>query len=114
VNIHHLRGEGQISYKRVVALVMQNEQEEFLSYFPEYKQVFDEVKTAYEAYLGKLWDTMREFDKYQNLPRKEFATWAKEQIEPSLLFSYLDMKTGGPEEWLEQMGAEKIAKKLGY
>jgi hypothetical protein len=114
VAIHHLRGEGGLTRKRVLSLVMENEQEEFLGYFPEYREIFAEVKTSYEAYLGKLWETMREFDKYQNLPRKEFAAWATRQIEPSLLFSYLDMKTGGPEEWLEQIGPEKVAKKLGY
>jgi hypothetical protein len=114
VNVHHLRGEGQISYKRVVALVMQNEQEEFLSYFPEYKQVFDEVKIAYEAYYFELCKSINESIKYEELTRKEYAAWAVCQKEPSLLFSVLDGKISGAEEWLKIMGPEKIAKKLGY
>lgn len=41
--IHHLAPNGNLSIRRAIDLYMENEQLEFLAYFPEYKSAFDEI-----------------------------------------------------------------------
>ncbi len=114
VAVHHLRGEGNLSYKRVLTLIMSNEHTEFLNYFPEYIQVFKEVEDKYKDYVEKLRISAIDVIQYQSLPRKEYALWATKQVEPAYLFQWLDKKVKSPEEFLEKTGPEKVAKKLGY
>lgn len=40
VAVHHIRGEGALNPKRIAQLVLMNEQEEYLKYFPEDEQHF--------------------------------------------------------------------------
>jgi len=54
VAAHHLKNNGIISYERAYELIKRNEQEEFLSYFPEYKEVFDEVREKYQHTLREI------------------------------------------------------------
>jgi hypothetical protein len=114
VAVHHLRGEGNLSYKRVLTLIMSNEHTEFLNYFPEYVQVFSEVEEKYKDYLEKLLQSTTDAIQYKALPRKEYAMWATKQVEPAFLFQFLDGKIKTAAEYLEQTGPEKVAKKLGY
>lgn len=114
VAVHHLRGEGNLSYKRVLTLIMSNEHREFLNYFSEYVQVFGEVEKKYKDYIEKLFQSATDAEQYRALPRKEYASWATKQVEPAFLFQYLDGKIKMPQEYLEQNGPEKLAKKLGY
>lgn len=48
--LHHLINNGVITYKKALELVINNDYEEFLSYFPEYKDFFDKV--IYEYNIG--------------------------------------------------------------
>ena len=41
VAIHHLRDNGALNPKRILTLVMENEHEEYLAYFPEDRQFFE-------------------------------------------------------------------------
>lgn len=62
VAVHHIRGEG-LSAKRIMQLVLINEQDEYLNYFPEdekfftpyveaLKQVFNDIVVVYEQFKG--------------------------------------------------------------
>lgn len=114
VAVHHLRGEGQLSYKRVLTLIISNENTEYLNYFNEYKNIFDEVEKKYNEYKLKLEVSAIESLNYKSLPRREYAAWATKQIDPGFLFSLLDGKINSSEQHLAEMSSEKLAKKLGY
>jgi tRNA splicing ligase len=49
---HHLADNGNVSNKRVLQLIISGEDEELLKYYPEYSQVFEEVRAKYERHLG--------------------------------------------------------------
>jgi len=69
--IAHLRGEGQISTKRIVRLVFEQDQEEYLSYFPEDRQFFQPYIDAYDEMIGQI---SKQYEKYKGIEvQKEFA-----------------------------------------
>lgn len=47
VLVHHALNDGILSKKRIIQLILENEYEEYLTYFPKYKDVFDK-------YIAKL------------------------------------------------------------
>jgi len=49
---HHVRGEGGLTIKKILALFESGEDVEFLSYFPEYLPNFEKVKKAIQAYVS--------------------------------------------------------------
>jgi hypothetical protein len=48
--VHHLRGESVPTVKSMLGLIGQGEQDEFLSYFPEYRDLYNKVNFAVVAY----------------------------------------------------------------
>ena len=51
VAAHHLKNNGAVSRKRILEIIEQHEQDEFLGYFPEYKKYFDEIIELKKAYI---------------------------------------------------------------
>ena len=51
VNVHHLKGEGILTFKKALELIRNNELEEFLTYFNEYKENIDEIKQRYNNFI---------------------------------------------------------------
>lgn len=76
VAAHHLRGEGALTPRRVIDLIMINEHEEYLSIFPEDKAIFTKYVEAYDA-LEDTADYM--WDKFKSLlpDRKAYALSVK-------------------------------------
>ena len=54
ITAHHLRSNGIASISKILEILEQGESEEFLTYFPEYQQAFDDVKQMKENFLNKL------------------------------------------------------------
>lgn len=55
VAAHHLRSSVLGSRAKVLELIEKGEQDEFLSYYPEYTDVFTEMKTKYETFKSYLY-----------------------------------------------------------
>lgn len=84
VAVHAIRGEG-VTAKRIIQLVMTNEHEEFLSYFPEYWDDFIpyiEAKERLNQLLDDLWELHGEKDS-----QKEFAMGVKDYPFSGVLFA---------------------------
>lgn len=74
VAVHHIRGEG-LNPKRIMQLVMVNEQDEYLTYFPEDRDVFVpyvEAKEKLDYHMGYVYDCISEIE-----DQKEYALEAK-------------------------------------
>jgi len=110
--VHHLRGEGVIVMRRVLDLIRANEHEEFLIYYEEYKDVFDEMEMKYESFLKKLQKDVVLAIQYLKEDRKTYASWATKQIMPSILFSFYDGKVQNVEEYLKDFISEKLLRYL--
>ena len=118
VAAHHLRGNGQVTMKRIIEMcLITKEQEEFLTYFPEYESYFADV-------LGRLAEAERSTEgariNIEKNPeafptRKKLAEYIiKKTTMPSFMFAWYDGKVKTLEEWFSLQTSEKVARQLGY
>ena len=111
--IHRLANNGNVSYKRILELVLINEDSEFLTYFPEYTEAFDEVKEKLNAFLSKVKRDEKEYYRMKFNSRKSLAMWAKNKTLPSALFALEDNKVNNCEEFVRNMRVDNLLKILG-
>lgn len=82
--ISHIRGEGVLSRKRIVFLVFKQEQDEYLSYFPEDKIHFEPYEKAYELINDDILKSWNEFKHIEN--QKDFAIAIQKSKVKDILF----------------------------
>jgi hypothetical protein len=111
VNVHHLRGEGAMTEKRILDIIRQNEIAEYLIYFPEYKELFDEYKRKvddlYKAY-HLMWLS---FSQLEFNSRKEIALFlqdAKDVYDMGFIFKMLDGKIKESCDFFADMSLDKF------
>jgi len=110
--IAHMRGNGAISPRRVLALVMNNEQFEYLGYFECDKKYFDFVEKVYDDAANRIRQLHTELAGIED--QKEFALTmmpkTKHAFEKGVLFTA--RKTGDIEGALKELEPKKIAKTM--
>ena len=111
VNVHHLRGEGAMTEKRILDIIRQNETAEYLIYFPEYKELFDgykrKVDDLYKAYHF-MWLS---FSQLKFNSRKEIALFlqdAKDVYDMGFIFKMLDGKIKESCDFFADMPLDKF------
>lgn len=94
VAAHHLRGEGVLSEKRILDIILLNESDEYLTIFPEDTNTFQPYMDAYNAFKVKL-DWVASFSKAnrEKLTQKEYAMLIKDSPLASVGFSVRQGKT---------------------
>lgn len=110
--IHHLKGEGVLVPRRVLDLICMNEHEEFLVYYDEYKDIFDEMEDKYENFLHQVQKEIVLAIPRLKDDRKTYAAWATKQIMPSILFSFYDGKIQNVEDGITDLPSEKLLRYL--
>lgn len=91
VAVHHIRGEG-LNPKRIMQLVLVNEQEEYLQYFPEDRDVFIpyiEAKNKLDQQIVSVYNSCKWIEN-----QKEFAVYAQQYPFKAALFQARAKKTG--------------------
>lgn len=91
VAVHHIRGEG-LNPKRIMQLVLVNEQEEYLQYFPEDREVFIpyiEAKNKLDQQIVSVYNSCKWIEN-----QKEFAVYAQQYPFKAALFQARAKKTG--------------------
>lgn len=81
--VHHIRGEG-LSPKRIADLVIMNEQDEYLTYFPEDLCHFEPYISAFNMFkttLENVWEENKAIE-----DQKEFALKVKDVVGSSAMF----------------------------
>lgn len=109
--ISKLRGNGQINPHRLLDLIMMGEQSEFLSYFPEDKKYVDFVSQEYEEAKARI---VAIFEEHKDIKeQKDFALAIMPKVqysfEQGIVFN-LRKRGGKAEDYLKQMGGNKISK----
>lgn len=99
VAVHHIRGEG-LSPKRIMQLVLINEQDEYLNYFPEDEKFF----TPYAEALEKLRsDIVVVYEQFEGITeQKKFALKVKDYPFSGVLFQARQKKKDVIETFHEQ------------
>jgi len=126
VAIHHLKdGFGM---RRLVEIVRSNEASEFLTYFPEWTEKYNQVKVPYDQLLAELTEAYPRIlaavptvppgvqmlpDRARALHRKEFAALALKTRCPAAMFTMLDGKVNSVHEFLQQIGSVHLMTILG-
>lgn len=113
VAIAHMRENGGISPKRIMTLVLANEQAEYLSYFGEDKKYFDFCEDVYNESLNRINSIIK--DHMDIVEQKEFALTimplTKYGHEKGVIFN---ARKGIPvSQTLKEMGGKKISDAMG-
>ena len=88
--VSNLRLNGLINEKRIILLVLMNDQDEYLQYFPEDQSEFDPYIEAYETMIldiDKHWVAHKEIE-----DQKEFALAIKDCHAKNILFGMRNKK----------------------
>jgi hypothetical protein len=51
LQVHHLHNNGRVDPKRVLNLIASGEDKEFLNYYPEYNEIFEELREEYALHV---------------------------------------------------------------
>lgn len=76
VAVHHAFNGGILSKKRAVSMILENEDEEYLTYFPEYKEFFDLLKVQMQKTVDMIESyckESKEISLINNYTVKDFA-----------------------------------------
>lgn len=116
VAIAHLKDSGSRSIRALVGVVHDGEADEFESYFPEFKEKLDMIKTKYDEYLKTmLYNICKESENFSK-DRKTFAKNIKEWVNPAMMFLMYDKKiknnTEGIDEFFKTLELQKGRKHL--
>lgn len=106
VAVHHLRENGVPSIKRIFALVLENEQDEYLSYFEQDRKLFEPVIAEVEAYRQAMmsnWELVKHIE-----DQKEFALAVQKFKGTPFFFNAKKAKTSAVHEFDEAPVEKKI------
>lgn len=108
VAVHHLRENGTPSAKRIFALVLLNEQEEYLSYFETDRPLFEPIIAEVENFRNKLeqnWELVKHIE-----DQKEFALAVQKFQGTPFFFTAKKMKVSA----LQAFDDSEVEKKMKF
>jgi hypothetical protein len=109
VAIAHLR-EG-FSSRRMLEIITANEGEEFLTYFPEWTELYQEIKGLYQKLVDEI---EAEYQQHQAIEvQKDFAAAVKHLPYSGVLFSLRSGKVKSVRECLQSTTIQKLEALLG-
>lgn len=112
LKLHSMKGEqGQYTADKIYDILMENESEEILAYFPEFKILFNKVETRIKEIKKEITEDWDKFWKLndQFSTRKDQALWIKENTKyPDFFFGALDGKYISVEDYM------RTAKNVNY
>lgn len=104
VAIAHLRTG--FSTRRMLAIVATNEGSEFLSYYPEWQALYQQIETKYNDLAEKI---ATEYQHYQQIPiQKDFALAVKHLPYSGILFALRAGKSHSVKEHLKKTSVQKL------
>ena len=105
--------QGAAGYGSIIEIIKKGEQDEFLIYFPEYSDVFNEMNRKINAFADRQ-DII--FDDIKSRPfesRKALAEVVTKTECPPCLFALFDKKAVDAKSWLMSRPSDKILQLIG-
>jgi len=106
VAMHQLRGEGNPTAKRMLALVQTGDHEEVLSYWPEWEPLFKEVSARISRLESELSHAYLQIEDFPS--QKEFALEAVKTRCPGALFAMRAKKVSALRTYLANMNINTL------
>lgn len=85
-NLFFIRGEGVFSNKKILKLIMDEQDDDVIAYFPEYKEQFDRIRRGLSLFITYLKGLLSDGEKLYKLDKKEFAENIKTYKYKDILF----------------------------
>jgi hypothetical protein len=99
---------GAATHADIVRILQRSEQAEFLSYFPEYGAIFQEIASRMEAFIKRQEQLAQEVRAQKYTSRKEMAAVVLRTECPGCLFALMDGKSSSAHDWLMECPADKV------
>lgn len=117
VALHHLKDSLGGGNKSMVRILQSNEGSEFLTYYPEFRPMYDEVKAKFDAWvdgMDEVYDILYEQCNGHKgkVNRKDFALQATKTKIPGYMFARLDGKIGNVRDYVKDMPIDSVMKAL--
>jgi hypothetical protein len=90
----------KFTLKKAIKIILENEQEEFLTYFPIYNKIFNELTNKVSNIKLQLIDILTEYENHKDKNKKDLSLWAKNTNYPKFIFSFISGKIKSINEWL--------------
>jgi T4 RnlA family RNA ligase len=93
LKLHYLKANNELTPKHFIELIQQNETDEFLGSFPEYKPKVDDIRNRIFRYIEtaqKDWQDLYKLFGPEFKSRREFAEVAKKTTNSGAMFKALD------------------------
>ena len=104
VAISHLRTG--FSTRRMLEIVATNEGEEFLNYYPEWRELYRQIESKYDALVEEI---EQSYQKYKDIPiQKDFALAVKDLNCSRILFALRSGKSNSVRESLAKTSIPKL------
>lgn len=92
----HLNNNGVITRKRMLEIFLEDRQDDFLAYCPQYKEEFEKLIVEFTSLWRDMCEELHEFVEqekyYKAMPRKDFAEIALKNKYKDYLFKWYDGK----------------------
>ena len=109
VALHYLRD--QFSLPKMIEIVRNNEGDEFLSYFPDFRAQFEDVQTRFAKLVAK---TEADYAEIQNIETpRDFAFAAQKKAVPAALFALRNRKVADAKEFFANANMAPLTAWLG-
>jgi len=110
VALSHI-SQGITTHGNIIEIIQKNEQDEFLIYFPEFREVFENIVSGIEGFSAKQTAVLAEIQSMDFESRKALAEVVTKTDCPACLFALIDGKVFSAHDWLMSRPTAKI---LGY
>jgi len=131
VSLHHMKGNGILSYERGIDIVRRNELGEVLTYFPEFALHLNQIKEKFDSYIKDMNEAQTLLDNWiitngyvsqkwyiQNggQKRKELAMFVMKNIKKfsGFAFAYVDDKINSIADGLKNTSSKNLVIALGF
>lgn len=108
VAVHHIKNNGDVNIASIVQLIRTNEIGEFLTYFAEYTNNVNIIKSKINNILLGLNNGLLEIKDKEFATQKDFALAVKDRPFSAFFFSWNKDKSLTPETWFWKMDNNKI------
>lgn len=112
VALHHFKNNGLVSLADIVEIIRNNEIEEYVTYFPEYKREVCSCKNKIDAIIDGLDQTALELSAKTFPTQKDFALAVKDKFLNNYYFKWFQNGKLTARDWFWSMSNEKIVKIL--
>jgi len=114
LQLHRMIENNNLSLKSALNMLLENDQDEFLTYFPEYKEYFENLKNKIENLKNKISQTAKELSVYLQTSRKEYAQKVMERDKDNSYYYFLLINDRNAKvlDYLRKLPLDRLIEKL--